>query len=232
MTNDQDTTVSCPYSDMRTVIEIVPGVLTYDEGDFKAHLLHAGLNQVAKTFHVDVLDGSMFGTKCWAEASIVGTWKKLPNIELHCMVQDPMSVVEPWKRYVPSLKRVIVHREIHRPLSPILETLKLMNLETVIAINPETQVDEIKNLLIDGLLIMSVHPGASGQSFLGEAILSKIKRARRLFPELVIEVDGGVSADNLGSIVQAGAKRCVATSALWKSANPEEEYELLRSKIF
>lgn len=215
---------------MTKTFDVLPGVLAYDEGDFKKRLLHAGLNQVANTFHVDVLDGSMFGAKCWAEASIVGTWKKLPNIELHCMVQDPMSVVEPWKRYVPSLKRVIVHREIHRPLSPILETLKLMNLETVIAINPETQVDEIKNLLIDGLLIIGVHPGASGQPFSGEAILSKIKRARKLFPELLIEVDGGVSTDNLRSIVQAGAKRCVATSALWKSANPEEEFELLLSK--
>lgn len=213
------------------IMQILPGVLAYDEVDFKKRLLHTGLNKVADIFHVDVLDGSLFNATCWAEASVVGTWKSVPEIELHCMVQDPLPVIKSWYKYVPSLKRVIVHKEIGAPLQHVIDEVKLRQLEIIVAVNPDTPVDEVKHLEIDGLLVMGVAPGASGQPFLGEPILSKLRRARVLFPNLLLAIDGGVNTRNLHQIQTAGASRCVASSALWKSANPEEEYENLLSKL-
>lgn len=223
--------MSCPFGNMSKEFQILPGVLAYDEVDFKKRLLHTALNKVAGIFHVDVLDGSLFNAICWAEASVVGTWKKVPNIELHCMVQNPLPVIESWCKYVPSLKRVIVHKEIGAPLQHVIDEVKLRRLEIIVAVNPDTPVDEVKHLEIDGLLVMGVAPGASGQPFLGEPILSKLRRARVLFPNLLLAVDGGVNTHNLNEIKQAGASRCVVSSALWKSPNPEEEYENLLSKL-
>ncbi len=211
-------------------MEILPGVLAYDETDFRKRLLHPELCKVASTFHVDVLDGSLFGATCWADSEVVGRWKNLPNIELHCMVQNPLTVVQSWFEHVPSLKRVIVHREIGRPLANVIAKLRSLQLEVVVAVNPETPVDEIARLPIDGLMIMGVVPGASGQAFLGEPILSKLRRARALFPNLLLAVDGGVSEHTLGSLVDAGAERCVASSALWKAENPASVYKDLLDK--
>lgn len=211
-------------------MEILPGVLAYDEADFKARILHPGLQAVAKTFHVDVLDGSLFHATCWAEARTVGSWNDVPDIELHCMVQSPLSVIEDWKDHVPSLRRVIVHQEIGRNLPSTIARARQLQLEVMVAVNPGTPVDEIARLPIDGLLVMGVEPGASGQTFLGEPILSKVRRAKSLFPNLTVALDGGVSRQNIGSLAQTGLARCVASSALWKAEKPEEAYKILLSK--
>jgi ribulose-phosphate 3-epimerase len=181
-------------------------------------------------FHVDVLDGSLFNATCWADANVIGSWGQLPDIELHCMVQDPVAVAEAWHHHVPSLKRVIVHFEIGRPLTNAVTRLRALGVEVVLAINPTTLVDDIAGSPIDALMVMGVEPGKSGQAFLGEPILAKLRRAKSLFPNLLIEVDGGVSSTNIGALMHIGVSRCVASSALWKAENPAEAYEELLSK--
>ena len=211
-------------------MEILPGVLAYDETDFQKRLLHPELRRVASCFHVDVLDRTLFPFSCWADAEVVGNWKNLPDIELHCMVNDPVHVAQMWQTYVPTLKRVIVHYEIGRPLSSVIAKLRAMEIEVVVAVNPRTHVDDIARLPIDSLLIMGVEPGASGQTFLGDPILSKIRRAKSLFPNLTLAVDGGVSNNTISAISSAGVSRCVASSALWKAEKPAEAYKNLLNK--
>lgn len=212
-------------------MEILPGVLATDELDCKQKLLHPRLQKVAKLFHVDVLDGSMFNNTCWADPEIVGSWSGLPHIELHCMVQNPLPVAEAWYKHVPTLKRVIVHKEVGRSLKHVIAELSQLELEVIVALNPDTPVDEILNLPVDALTIMGVQPGKSGQPFLGEPILSKVKRARVLLPDCPLELDGGVSEKTISQIAQAGVTRCVASSALWKAENPVEAYENLLTKL-
>jgi ribulose-phosphate 3-epimerase len=211
-------------------MEILPGVLAYNEGDFRKHLLHPELRAVASMFHVDVLDNSLFPFRCWADPSVIGQWKNLPDIELHCMVAQPVRLVQTWKDHVATLKRVIVHFEIGRGLSEAIKQLRALDLEVMVAVNPSTQVDDIARLPIDGLLVMGVEPGKSGQAFLGEPILSKIRRARSLFPNLTLAVDGGVSEATISQISAAGTRRGVASSALWKAENPAEAYKNLLNK--
>lgn len=216
---------------MPTNFQILPGVLAYSEQDFKQRLLHPGLNKIAKTFHVDILDGSMFHASCWAEPKIIGSWSGVPQIELHCMVSKPLKVIEAWYTHVPSVKRVIIHKEIGNSLTRVLQELDQLELEAVVAVNPNTPVDTIVDFEVDGLLIMGVEPGKSGQPFLGETILAKLKRAKRLMPDTPLELDGGASDANIRQIMLAGATRAVASSALWKAENPVEAYENLLAKL-
>lgn len=212
-------------------MEIIPAVLTNDPKDFKARLLHPELSRRAKMFHVDILDGSLFKTTCWADPEVVSGWSNLPDIELHAMVYHPVRVARAWE-VVPSVKRIIVHVEIGEHLKAILPQLKERGLEVVLAINPKTVVDVASDFVteIDGLQIMGVEPGESGQAFLGEPILSKLRRARALFPALPIAVDGGVRAELVHDLLKAGANRIVAASALWQAVDPGEAFDELKNR--
>jgi len=213
------------------MIEIIPAVLVCNATDCQAKLLHPGLHSVADMFQVDVLDGTMFDASCFADPSVISTWPNLPNIELHLMVHNPLPIIELWHSLIPSLKRVIIHAELARPLGAILERAQALGLEIGLALNPETSLDRVAHHLhnLDVVQIMGVHPGASGQPFLGEPILAKISRCHELHPNLIIAVDGGVSLKTAKNLVNAGASRLVAGSALWSAANPVEIYTQLKA---
>ncbi len=213
------------------MIKIIPAVLARDAADAKAKLLHPGLRSVADIFQVDVLDRSMFDATCFADPQIISTWPDLPNIELHLMIHNPLPIINLWHSLIPSLKRVIIHAELARPLGAILERAEALGLEIGLALNPETSLDRIAHHLhhLDVVQIMGVHPGASGQSFIGEPILAKIRRCHELHPNLIIAVDGGVSLQTAKSLINAGASRLIAGSSLWSAANPAEVYTQLKA---
>lgn len=203
---------------------LLPAILAEDKNDFHEKLFSLALHNEAPMFHIDVLDGSMFGATSFSDADVVGAWHDLPQIELHLMVENPLPIVEAWREKVPSTKRAIVHAEIGRPIGSILERIVNLGLEPGLALNPETPVELFEkhaSLLKIGL-IMGVHPGQSGQAFLGEPILAKIRRAHLLLPRLTLAVDGGVTLRNALSLIQAGASILVASSAIWSAKNPRE----------
>lgn len=208
-------------------MEIIPAILTDDAEDFKARLLHPELRRRAKLFHVDILDGSLFQTTCWTNPAVIRTWPNLPDIELHAMVYHPLRLVRDWEG-IP-VRRIIIHIEIGEHLKAIVPQLKERGLEVVLAVNPRTVIDTVNDfgLPIDGLQIMGVEPGKSGQAFLGEPILSKLRRAQALFPNLPISIDGGVRPELVGDLIAAGADRIVAASALWKAVDPGEAFDEL-----
>lgn len=209
-------------------MEITPAILAHDEADCKAKLFHPGLRKVAKRFHIDVLNNTLVPKTCWADPKVIGSWADLPEIEIHLMVSDPMQHVVAWSTKIPTLKNVIIHAEAIRNPN-ICSQLDSMKLGVTLAVNPETPVeawDDIPGCPSE-LLIMGVKPGASGQEFMEEIALAKIRRARALFPDLNIVVDGGVNTKSIQAIAKAGATRVIAASALWSSAAPQEALDEL-----
>jgi ribulose-phosphate 3-epimerase len=130
---------------------------------------------------------------------------------------------------VPQTIRAIIHAEMHRPFAPMLEEIRALNLETGIALCPETSPSVLDHLpqLPDRVLVMGIHPGASGQAFLGESILATIRRLRALHPNFIIAVDGGITSELAPDIISAGANSLVASSAIWNSNRPAQAYEQL-----
>lgn len=215
------------------MMTILPAVLAQTEAECKAHLFHRGLRAVAPMWHVDVLDGSMFGATCWADPSVIGDWENLPDIEIHIMTHNPLPIIDAWHAAVPTLRRVIFHAEVARPLGAIIERAKSMRLETGLALNPETRLERVEHHLhdLDTVQMMGVSPGASGRPFAGDSVLAKIRRSKSLFPQLMVSVDGGVNPENIGAIATAGAERVVCSSALWSAANPEDAYRELENLL-
>ena len=208
---------------------ISPGILTDNPNDFLHHLFDPGLRTKKLRWHIDILDGTMFQKSCWADPDVIATWGELPEIELHLMTQNPLLHAIAWHKQVPSFTRAIVHREIERPVGSVLEQLRAMRIATSVALNPETPPEDFSPHVerADELLFMGVHPGASGQAFLGEPILAKIRRAHALFPQHDIAVDGGMNLSTIPDVAKAKATRCVCTSALWSAVRPVDAHEEL-----
>ncbi len=209
--------------------DILPAILATDAAEFQERLRFPGFWQPGMVAHIDILDGSMFHATCFHQAASVSHLSMVQGIELHCMVQNPLPIIETWKSLVPQTIRAIVHMEIPRPIDPMLQRIKELNLESGVALCPETPVDtlELLSKLPDRVLMMGIHPGASERGFLGEPILSKIRRLQSLHPELTIAIDGGVTPELVAGMQQAGADAFVAGSAIWQAKYPRAAYEAL-----
>lgn len=199
---------------------LIPAILAETEANFRDLISRSDLWAFAPTIQIDILDDSMFGAESVFNPKLLPTpHNQLPQIELHLMVENPLPIIEAWKASGTTVKRAIVHAEIERPLKPVIDQIHKMQLEAEVALNPETDVKDFAHEIheADGVMIMGVHPGASGQAFLGETILRKVSEARERFPHHHISVDGGISEENAQSILDAGADRIAAASMIWKS---------------
>ncbi len=212
------------------MIQIVPAFLVESEREFERNLRL--VENDCSLIQVDVLDGSLFPNTCWFDAERIGNLKTHVEMELHLMVENPLPIIEAWKKHVPTFKRAIVHTEMHRPSGVVTGIIQDdLKLEAGIALNPESPLQEVEEVLhiVDQLTVMSVHPGTQGQTF-GDAphggdietILQKIRDARSHRPDLMIEVDGGITQELIEPLVRAGANRLCIGSALFKSEDPTE----------
>ena len=99
-----------------------------------------------------------------------------------------------------------------------------------LALNPETDVQTIMPFVdqLDYVLIMSVHPGFGGQSFIPE-VLDKVRFLRENFPDLEIQIDGGINAETSKEAVQAGVTNLVAGSFIFGAEDRETQISFLNS---
>lgn len=201
--------------------EIIPSLLVDSREEFEKRLRI--VEPYVKTIHVDVLDGTMFPFTSWFDARAVGAMVTDVHYELHLMCQNPLPIVASWKEHVPTFTRAIVHAEINRPVGSVIDNLHHIHMiEAGVALNPETPLSQLNSQAhsADMILVMGVHPGKSGQKFLGLPVLEKIRKARQRWPSLPIEIDGGVTDDNIPLLIAAGATRVCAASAIFKSESP------------
>lgn len=151
------------------------------------------------------------------------------HFEAHLMIENPENWVEKhWEK----VDTIIAHFEAVKNPEKLIKSVKSKKKKMAFAINPETDDDLIENYLheIDQVLIMTVHPGFYGSKFLPET-LDKIRRLRKLQPELDIEVDGGINPDTIEQVNEAGANMFVSGSYIVKADNILERINILKNKI-
>ena len=189
----------------------------------------------AQYIHLDVMDGAFVPSISFGMPVI----EKLRGctdaiFDVHMMVEEP-------GRYVADMKKVgadiiCVHQEACVHLDRTLNQIKEAGCKAAVAINPATPVETLSCVLgvADMFLIMSVNPGFGGQKFIPYTI-EKIKKLRRMLDEAGldtdIQVDGGVTADNVRELIEAGANVFVAGSAVFKNdaaANTKEFIEIFK----
>ncbi len=195
-------------------VELIPAVLVKSEDEFREKITLVSPH--VRTIQLDVMDGVFVNSTTWADPGVVASMELPLVLEVHLMVQNPEEVVQTWMDA--GAARVFVHAESVGNVQGALEALREGGVEAGLAINPDTSVESVRELvaLADVVLVMGVTPGYSGQEFQPVAI-EKVSALKQLRPEMRVEVDGGVNMETAPALVAAGADGLIAASALYKA---------------
>lgn len=213
------------------MIKISPSILASDFANLGRDVASVEKGG-AEYLHIDVMDG-VFVPNISIGPSVQKAIRKQSKMvfDTHLMIVDPIRYVEEFYKCGSDI--ITVHYESCDNIEETLDKIHSLGIKAGLTIKPKTPVSVIVPLIgkFDMLLIMSVEPGFGGQKFIPES-LDKIRDARAIFDkkgiEMDIEVDGGINADNIGAVVEAGANVIVAGSSVFKSDNVAEAIALLR----
>jgi ribulose-phosphate 3-epimerase len=214
------------------MVEILPSILAADFarlGEEIAPLEAAGCRMI----HVDVMDGH-FVPNFTLGPPVVASLRKVTKmtLDVHLMIDDP-------DRYAPifieaGADQIIVHQEACVHLDRTLRMIQSEGARAGVAINPATPVSMLDEVLdvADYVLVMSVNPGFGGQKFIHNS-LNKVRqlaaRKRERGVHLPVEIDGGIDAENIADVVDAGVEWVVAGTSVFHTVNARAAFEEMRA---
>jgi len=187
----------------------------------------------ADWFHLDVMDGRFVPNISYGPMIIefIRSTTKKP-CDVHLMIVEPEKYVEDFK--AAGADRISVHIEACPHLHRNIQQIKSLGMKAGVAVNPHTPVSSLVDILqdIDFVNLMTVNPGFGAQKFIPHS-LSKIRELRKLIDNwnlpVLIEIDGGVTLENAGDIMAAGAHVLVAGNTVFKSTDPKAVISKLKS---
>jgi len=202
--------------------KLAPSILSADFANLSQQLRYVEIGG-ADIIHFDVMDGKFVPNITFGPVVVKAVRKttKLP-IDVHLMIKDPDNFIEEFiaagANYVSVHQEEVVH--LHRTITRIKE----LGAKAGVVINPATPVSALSEILefVDFVLVMSVNPGFGGQKFI-DSSLKKIKQLAQIRLEkklkFKIEVDGGVTNNNIKKIADAGCDIFVAGSSVFAKDN-------------
>jgi ribulose-phosphate 3-epimerase len=199
----------------RSAPAILPSLLMCDFGDLKGEV--ARLEAAGSTvLHLDVMDGHFVPNLTYGMPIVEGLRKHtdLP-LDVHLMISNPLKYA---KAFVDAGADLLTfHVEAVADPVSVAQAIADLDVGVGIAINPSTPTTQFDACLkhVDLALVMSVDAGFGGQAF-NPIALDRLKSIRQKHPDLLLEIDGGINAETIGSARAAGCDLFVVGSALFK----------------
>jgi ribulose-phosphate 3-epimerase len=213
-------------------LKIAPSILSADLGrlsDEVADVERGGADWI----HLDVMDGRFVPNITMGPIVVEAVRRatKLP-LDVHLMIVEPERYIEAFAKAGADV--ISVHVEASPHLQRTLSAIRGLGKKAGVVLNPHTDERSVEYVLpdVDLILVMSVNPGFGGQKFLS-SVLPKVRALRErvdaLGLDVHIEVDGGVTPETAGAVVQAGADVLVAGSAVFGSKDRAEAIAKIRA---
>ncbi|MEO7994345.1 MAG: ribulose-phosphate 3-epimerase [bacterium] len=209
-----------------TPVRIAPSLLSADQTNLRGAIDDAVAGGI-DLLHLDVMDAHFvpnltFGPKTALDITrYIRERGYTVELDIHLMVTDPDHLIPEFAKSEPRYLTVHVEAPIH--LHRTLDLIRRHKVEPGVSLNPATALATLEEVAREAalVLLMSVNPGYSGQSFI-EGSIDKIRRCRELLrgcdSAAVIEVDGGIGPRNIATVVEAGARVVVAGNAVFDTS--------------
>lgn len=197
---------------------ILPSLLMCDFGDLRGEVERLGAAG-AEVLHLDVMDGHFVPNLTYGMPIVEGLRKhtQMP-LDVHLMISDPLKYA---KQFVDAGADLLTfHVEAVKDPAAAAKAMAAMGVGVGVAINPGTSMERLGSCLdhCDLALVMSVEAGFGGQSF-NPIALERLRELRQRYPNLLLEIDGGINEDTIAPARQAGCDLFVVGSAIFRHPN-------------
>ena len=211
-------------------IEILPSLLAADFGHLADEIRRAEASG-AEALHLDIMDAHFVPNLSFGPDVVALAKRVAPDFyrNVHLMMSRPDLYLDAFA--AAGAQTIQIHVEADCDLHVELKRIRALGLKNALVLNPETPVERLEPYLreVDGILVMTVHPGYGGQAFIADC-LPKLGYLRARLPDIDLMVDGGVNGETAVLAAKSGANQFVAGSYLFKQPDMKAAVEEMREK--
>ena len=206
---------------------IIPVILesNFEEIKRKLSVVDGG----AELIQIDVCDGIFAKEKTYLDVFEISKIHTKSDLEIHLMVENPLDFV---KVKIGNVVSMCSQIESPGNFDLFIQNARKLNYRVGVSLNPETEIGSVEKYInkVDYLQFLAVDPGTKGGKMI-EGVIEKIKEFRKKYPNIIIQIDGGVKESNLLSLLQIGVNNAVIGSEIFNSKNPKVKLKELKAML-